>query len=83
MAYVCDADQIVLDQPVAPRHAGLFETLASLPRRALDRIVAWNEGADEAAAARDIYGGAAGKLTDAMEREMMRRLMPRSWSALD
>ena len=75
MAYVCDADQIVLARPAAPHRAGVLERIAALPHRAFEWISAWNEAADEAAVARDVYGPCGGKLTDGHEREMMRRLL--------
>ncbi|MEI2734834.1 MAG: hypothetical protein V9G24_08480 [Rhodoblastus sp.] len=80
MAYVCDADQIVLAKPAAPQRAGALATLVALPRRAVEWISAWNEVADEAAVARDVYGPCAGKLTDGLEREMMRRLLKTGWN---
>ncbi|MFO1134782.1 MAG: hypothetical protein U1E30_06335 [Rhodoblastus sp.] len=80
MAYVCDADQIVLAKPAAPPRAGVVAALAALPRRAVDWISAWNEAADEAAVARDVYGPCGGKLTDGLEREMMRRLLKTDWT---
>ncbi len=74
MAYVCDADQARFAQPLAPRRAGVLETVAALPRRALDWLAAWDEAAEEAAAGRAVYGNCGGKITDGLEREMMRRL---------
>ena len=80
MAYVCDADQIVLAKPVAPQKTSALESIAALPRRVIEWISAWNEAADEAAVARDVYGPCGGKLTDGLEREMMRRLLKADWN---
>lgn len=79
MAYVCDANQIVLAKPAAPRRASALQTIVALPRRAFEWISAWNEAADEAAVAREVYGPCGGKLTDGYEREMMRRLLKTDW----
>ena len=78
MAYVCDVDQIVQGRP-APRPAGFVERLSALPGRALDWLAAWNDAADEAAAARRVFTPCGGKLTDGLEREMMQRVLQRDW----
>lgn len=79
MAYVCDVDQIVSAKPLAPRRAPL---VARLAHRVRAWIGAWNEDVDEAAVARRLYGNCAGKLTDGMEREMMRRLTRGDWTRI-
>jgi len=83
MAYVCDVDQIAAGERAAPRHAGIVETLAALPRRALDWLSAWNDAAEEAAISRQVFGDRGGRLTDSAEREMMQRVLHRNWSTID
>ncbi len=73
MAYVCDMDQLGSSHRVAK--ASLGAKLAGYARNAVDWLAAWNEAADEAAIARQTYGACGGKITDGLEREMMRRLL--------
>jgi len=83
MAYVCDAHQIVSARPATPHQAGILETLASAPRRALAWLSAWSDAADEASIGRDFFLRSGGKLTDGMERELMRRVMNSNWNQRD
>ena len=76
MAYVCDMDRVgeARRLEILPKMT-LGARIAALPQRALDWLIAWNEAADEAAVARQTFGNCGGKLTDGLEREMMRRLL--------
>jgi len=78
MAYVCDTEFIAPTTPAA-KPTSWSSSLASLPRRALAWLAAWNEAADERAG-RTLFGRTDGKITDAMEREMMRRVLGGDWS---
>ncbi|HMN73022.1 MAG TPA: hypothetical protein PKA55_14255 [Rhodoblastus sp.] len=76
MAYVCDIDHVGASRriPAAPK-ASFGARIAGYAQRAADWLAAWNEAADEAAIARRTYGACGGKITDGLEREMMRQLL--------
>lgn len=73
MAYVCDMDQVGSSHRIAK--ASLGAKVAGFAHNAAVWLAAWNEAADEAAIARQTYGACGGKITDGLEREMMRRLL--------
>lgn len=76
MAYVCDVEEMGGAADGAPAaKASVAARLARIPGAAMAWLSAWNEAADEAALARRTFGACGGKLTDGLEREMMRRLL--------
>lgn len=76
MAYVCNVDEVGGARPSAPvAKASLVARLARVPGALVEWLAAWNEAADEAALARRTFGNCGGKLTDGLEREMMRRVL--------
>ncbi len=74
MAYIYNIDQVGAARR-SPAVTSLGAKATAVAQRVIDWLVAWNEAADESAAARTTYGMCGGKITDGLEREMMRRLL--------
>lgn len=84
MAYVCDTREIPLPTAGAtPARTDLLLRIARIPGRVAGWLAAWGDAADEAAIGRDFFLQTGGKLTDGMERELMRRVMASNWNARD